>query len=100
MLRAAIVGLGYWGPNLVRNLLASRSWELVAVVDRDPSRLSAPQMRLAKRHVTDMTAILADVDAVIIATPPETHGSLVRQALEAGKHVLVEKPLTTDREDA
>src|ERR1700688_1509 len=93
-LRIGVVGLGYWGPNLVRNVLASPQWDLTAVVDLDPARLeSVTRSGLAVRKASTMTAVLDDIDAVIIATPPETHEALVREALGAGKHVLVEKPL-------
>jgi predicted dehydrogenase len=97
MPRIAVVGLGYWGPNLVRNLASSSRWELAALVERDPARLG----RVARSYpgvprAAELEQVLDAVDAVVIATPPETHAALARTAIEAGKHVLVEKPLTTD----
>jgi predicted dehydrogenase len=101
MPRIAVVGLGYWGPNLVRNIVSSQSWELAAVVDRDPARLA----RVARTYPAAIAAreldeVLDAVDAVVVATPPESHAALARLALEAGKHVLVEKPLATLPRDA
>src|SRR6476661_2386347 len=96
-LRVAVVGAGYWGPNLVRNFRGSSSTEVLWVVDASEERAS----RLAAayggiRVSSDPADVLADdqVDAVVIATPPETHAPLGLAALSAGKHVLIEKPLT------
>lgn len=98
-MRVAVIGLGYWGPNLVRNLSSSPATELVAVCDRDESRLDAigAQFPSARRE-TDAEAVFAadDVDAVCVATPVASHYALVKAALEAGKHVLVEKPFVQD----
>ncbi len=103
MLRVGIVGLGYWGPNLARNVSTCDLTELAALCDRDPDRLArvGGQYPTARRHA-DIDELLADVeiDAVAIATPVGTHHGLVKAALEAGKHVLVEKPLTTSSSEA
>ncbi len=95
---AAVVGCGYWGPNLARNLGERPEFHLHALCDRDPAQLRT----LAQRHpdaraVADLDELLCDdaVEAVVFATPPQTHYPLVKRALEAGKHVLVEKPLAT-----
>ncbi len=95
---AAVVGCGYWGPNLARNLAERSEFELHALCDRDPAHLRA----LAQRHpqaraVHELDELLCDeaIEAVIFATPPQTHYPLVKRALQAGKHVLVEKPLAT-----
>ncbi len=93
-LRAAVVGAGYWGPNLARNFRASDEWDLVAVCDRDLPRAVA----LAGRDAwatDDLTDVLgsSDVDLVAVATPADTHQAVVEAALLAGKHVVVEKPL-------
>jgi len=99
-LGVAVIGAGYWGPNLVRNFRASPEWDLVAVCDLDTERardvVGAQGGAGAGIEVTDdLTALLAreDVVAVAIATPARTHRALAEQALHAGKHVLVEKPL-------
>jgi predicted dehydrogenase len=91
--RIGVAGLGYWGPNLVRNFdeLAELAW--VCDLDGDlRTRYAAryPQARAA----ADVAEMLADdsLDAVVIATPVPTHYAIAKQALEAGKHVLVEKP--------
>jgi predicted dehydrogenase len=91
-----VVGYGYWGPNIVRNVAESRELELVALCERDESRIADFQKRNPGVPCErDYAAALADpeIEAVAIATPPHTHYDLVRRALEAGKDVLVEKPL-------
>jgi predicted dehydrogenase len=97
-IRTAVVGYGYWGPNIVRNLLERPEFELGALCDRDDGRRDA----FSRRHPgvptqCDFDAVLDDpeIEAVSIATPPRSHFRLVKAALEAGKHVLVEKPLAT-----
>jgi predicted dehydrogenase len=94
----AVVGCGYWGPNLARNVAERPELRLHALCDRDPVQLRT----LAKRYphalaLGELDAVLCDsaVEAVLIATPPQTHHALVKRALQAGKHVLVEKPLAT-----
>jgi predicted dehydrogenase len=93
----AIVGAGYWGPNLVRTALATPSFRLEWLCDLQVERARAVLGPYPGVRVTDAyDEILADarVGAVAIATPAATHFDLVRAALEAGKHVIVEKPLT------
>jgi predicted dehydrogenase len=94
--RTAVVGLGYWGPNLVRNLNELPEAELVGVCDVNQEALDA----IARRYPAVPTTrayetLLADpaVEAIAIATPVATHHALAGAALEAGKHVFVEKPL-------
>ena len=94
----AVVGCGYWGPNLARNLAERSEFQLQALCDRDPARLGP----LAGRYpdalaLGDLEEVLCDdsIEAVVVATPPKTHHAIVKQVLEAGKHVLVEKPLAT-----
>ena len=94
-----MIGLGYWGPNLVRNLSASPMTELVAICDRDEQRVQAIGAQYpSARLVFEAAEVFADddVDAVCVATPVASHYSLVKAALEAGKHVLVEKPFVQD----
>ncbi len=99
----AIVGYGYWGPNLARNVAERPEFELQALCERDPAQLDAFGNRHPQaRAVESFDEVLCDdtVEAVIVATPPKTHYALVKLALEAGKHVLVEKPLATRLCDA
>ncbi|HYB24303.1 MAG TPA: Gfo/Idh/MocA family oxidoreductase, partial [Solirubrobacteraceae bacterium] len=101
-LGAAVVGCGYWGPNLARNLSETPEFRLHALCDRDPSVLRALQRKYPDAlALGDFDQVLGDdaVDAVVIATPPTTHAPLAKRALLAGKHVLVEKPLATSLED-
>jgi len=95
-LGVAVVGAGYWGPNLVRNFLASDDWDLVAVCDLDVTKARKLVQDLPFVTITDSLAevlAMGDVDAVAIATPAATHQGLALAAMRAGKHVLVEKPL-------
>ena len=91
--RVGVVGLGYWGPNLARNF--DELGALVALCDLDPELRGqfAARYPAARMH-SDLDELLADdeVDAVVVATPVPTHYALAKRALEAGKHVLVEKP--------
>jgi predicted dehydrogenase len=94
--RVAVVGLGYWGPNLVRNLFELPAAEVDVVCDLRTDALE----KIAKRYpsvrgTTSLGEVLEDpaIEAVVLATPIGTHFDLARSALDAGKHVLVEKPL-------
>jgi predicted dehydrogenase len=94
----AVVGYGYWGPNLVRNFSLVDDAKVVAVVDQRPERRATVEKQYPTvRTYVDVAAMLADVevDAVVIATPVASHFPLAMQALQAGKHVLVEKPMTS-----
>jgi predicted dehydrogenase len=103
MLRVAVVGLGYWGPNLVRNLHEVEGVEAALVCDLRAEALATIQRRYpAVRTTTDFDEVLADdtIDAVAIATPVSSHFELAARALEARKHVFVEKPLTASSDEA
>jgi predicted dehydrogenase len=102
-LGVAVVGYGYWGPNLARNVAESPDMELKALCERDAACGASFSQRFPGVPVhTELDDVLNDdsIDAVLIATPPATHHALVKRALEAGKHVLVEKPLATTSADA
>lgn len=99
----AVVGGGYWGPNLARNFAACPGVQLAAICDRDASRLE----RLSRLYpealaVQNVTEVFDDpaIHAVAIATPVNTHAELALAALEAGKHVLVEKPMASSVREA
>ncbi len=95
-LRIAVVGYGYWGPNLVRNVIERPELELAALCERDDARAAAFLQKVPDVPVhADLDTVLADetIDAVLVATPPRTHHAIASAALSAGKHVLVEKPL-------
>ena len=94
----AQLGCGYWGPNLLRNFSALEGCEVRYVVDSSPDRRAFVQATFPQtRAIDSVDAALGDpaVDAVIIATPAGTHFRLAQEALRAGKHVFVEKPLAT-----
>jgi predicted dehydrogenase len=93
----AVIGYGYWGPNLVRNMVETKDALVVACSDLNSDRLETLRTRYPSvRTTTDYHDLLSDdrIDAIVIATPVSTHYQLAKEALEAGKHVLVEKPLT------
>jgi predicted dehydrogenase len=97
MINVGVIGFGYWGPNLVRNFASSDRTKVVAVCDLDPKRLAVVARSYpGARTTTDVNEIFAaaDIDAVAIATPVHFHYELALAALQAGKHVLVEKPVT------
>jgi predicted dehydrogenase len=100
-LRVAVVGCGYWGSKHVRVLDATEGVAQVVLVDSRPDRLQklARGYRTALGH-TDLQPALNHVDAVVVATPPSTHVAVALQAIEAGKHVLVEKPLAPTTQGA
>jgi predicted dehydrogenase len=94
----AVIGAGHWGPNFIRNFEDPPRSRLVCVVDRDAARLDQVRSRFPHVDVSqDAESVWSDsqVDAVVVATPTSTHYPLVKAALLAGKHVLVEKPITT-----
>ena len=103
MVRFGVIGYGYWGPNVVRNLTSLEGSELTAVCDKTP----AARRRMQKAHpgitvASEASEILSstDIDAVAVVTPVWTHYELTKAALENGKHVFVEKPFTSNTAQA
>jgi predicted dehydrogenase len=101
--RVGVVGLGYWGPNLARNLDAIAGCELAWLCDSDEEK----RERLGRsfpnaQRTAELTDLLADetLDAVVLATPVSTHAKLAIAVAQAGKHCFVEKPLATNAADA
>ncbi|HEU0124446.1 MAG TPA: Gfo/Idh/MocA family oxidoreductase [Bryobacteraceae bacterium] len=97
MIRFGVIGYGYWGPNIARNIRALESASLVAICDRSPAALQkAKQLYPEARLTTTPEDILTapDIDAVAVITPVSTHFELAKVALLNGKHVFVEKPFT------
>ncbi len=102
-LRVAVAGLGYWGPNIARNFAALPGAELAWICDAsDANRERVSALFPSARAAADLDEVLADdtVDAVALATPVPTHAALAIQALEAGKHCFVEKPMAQSAADA
>ena len=98
--RLALVGCGYWGPKVLRAAASLPEIEVTALVDRDLDRARAAQRHFpAARADTALADVLADADAVIVATEPASHAELTEEALTAGKHALVEKPLALTADD-
>jgi predicted dehydrogenase len=94
----AVVGAGYWGPNLVRNAIQSDATRLAAVCDVDLARAASLAGAFSGvEAVSDLRHVLDDplVEAISVATPPGTHLEVAMAAIEAGKHVLIEKPLAS-----
>jgi predicted dehydrogenase len=103
MLGVGVIGYGYWGPNLVRNFMETPGSIVIGVSDLKPSRLSHVQPRYPSIKTTTNYRDLyenPDIDAIAIATPVASHYALALEALQAGKHVLVEKPLAATSDEA
>ena len=103
MITIGVIGCGYWGPNLIRNFAENERAQLRWICDTDERRLQAVGRRYpATRKASDYRQLLADPElaAVVIATPVATHYRFAKDALKAGKHVLIEKPFTTDSREA
>jgi len=102
MIKIGVIGYGYWGPNLVRNFAETNDSSVTYVSDKRTDRLKLVQSRYPNTTVVedpDDLISTPDVDAVVISTPVSTHFDLAVKALRAGKHVLVEKPMTCTVEE-
>lgn len=96
MIGVGVVGYGYWGPNVVRNFYSSKNAEVLMVCDRQLRLLEeVPRAYPSVRITADVDELLGcpEIAAVALATPVDTHYSLAKRALEAGKHVWIEKPM-------
>jgi len=103
MIRLAVIGCGHWGPNLIRNFQQSGRASVQFVCDKDEERLGhIRKIYPGQRTCLDYREILGspEVEAVYIATPTSSHFAIAKEALLAGKHVLVEKPMTLSSRDA
>jgi len=101
-MKVGIVGLGYWGPNLVRNFIAQKNVEKVIACDQRTDRLDFIKAKSPSVLVSSSyeEMLKSDIDAVVIATPVQSHYTIAKQALEAGKHIWVEKPFTSTSQQA
>jgi predicted dehydrogenase len=98
-----VIGCGYWGPNLLRNFVENEAAQLRWICDLDEARVAAMGRRYPSAHTTSNYRKLLDdpeLDAVAVVTPVATHFQIAKEALSAGKHVLVEKPLTATAREA
>jgi predicted dehydrogenase len=103
LVRVGVIGYGYWGPNVVRNLYGLENCQLVAICDKNPAGLRrARQAHPAVELTTDPAELLtsAQIDAIAVVTPVWTHFELAKSALQNGKHVFVEKPFTSTTHQA
>jgi predicted dehydrogenase len=98
VVRMGVIGYGYWGPNIVRNLHGLDNCQVLSVCDKSPAALARARKLYPGVHLTtDFAEILtsSDIDAVAVVTPVWTHYDLAKAALQNGKHVFVEKPFTS-----
>ena len=103
MIKLGVIGYGYWGPNLVRNFMAAPDSTVARVCDLRAERLAPLQRLYAGVKTCNQSSDLINdpqIDAVVIATPVSSHFELALAALKAGKHVLVEKPLAANSDQA
>jgi predicted dehydrogenase len=103
MIKVGVIGYGYWGPNLVRNFMEAPGSTVVAVCDLRMERLGPLKTRYPTiKTVSNCSELFADpeIDAIVVATPVSTHFELGMAALKANKHVLIEKPIAANSEEA
>jgi predicted dehydrogenase len=100
-MRVALIGYGYWGINLARTITNTEGYELVTIFDEDIDRIHEARKLYPFNIITSLDELLSlEIDAVFISTPPATHFSIAKKALEAEKHIFVEKPFTLNLEHA
>ena len=103
MINIGVIGCGYWGPNLIRNMLKVPGCQVVAVADKRTDRLEAVKhLNPAMKFTTSARELIESdyIDGIVIATPISTHFELAKACLNQDKHVLIEKPMTTAVADA
>jgi predicted dehydrogenase len=103
LVRVGVIGYGYWGPNVVRNLQGLENCQLVAICDQDPAGLQrARKLYPGVEMKLDSSELLSssEIDAIAVVTPVWTHFELAKSALQNGKHVFVEKPFTSTPQQA
>ncbi len=101
--RVGVIGYGYWGPNVARNIYSLENCEIVSICDQNPASLRRASQALVGIELTTNSAELLTspkIDAIAVVTPVWTHFELAKAALENGKHVFVEKPFTSTRQQA
>ena len=97
MIKIGLIGYGYWGPNLARNFNSNPNFELSAICDFAPDRLEAAGRLYHHVKLVNRTEDIfndSQLDAIAVATPVSTHFDLAKAALESGRHVWLEKPMT------
>src|SRR5689334_8056531 len=103
MIKFGVIGYGYWGPNVVRNLHRLEQCTVQAICDQSPAARARAQKAYPNvKIISDPTEILTspEIDAIAVITPVWTHFQLAKAALENGKHVFVEKPFTSTSQQA
>jgi len=103
MINVGVIGYGYWGPNMVRNFYANKGARVVKVCDLSKNRLALVESGYPTvKTTTDYKELVKDpeIDAVVVATPVSNHFPTAKEALENGKHVLLEKPMTSTVEES
>jgi len=101
-MKVGVIGLGYWGPNLVRNFLAHKDVKKVIACDIKENRLQLIREKFPAAELSKdcQSLIDGDADIIVISTPVDAHYSLAKKSLEAGKHIWVEKPFTSTSKEA
>jgi len=100
-MKVALIGYGYWGINIARTISNTDGLELITIFDEDIDRINEAKKLYNFTITTSLDEVLSlDIDAVFIATPPATHYKIAKKALQANKHIFVEKPFTLNLEDA
>lgn len=100
-MKTALIGYGYLGINIARTIKEIKDIELVTIFDEDIERINEAKKLYDFKLTTSFDEVLnLDIDAIFIATPPATHYEIAKKALQANKHIFVEKPFTLNRDDA